>query len=136
MPVLFLFCSNSVNIYIGIGFPWLIDTLYNFIALGEPLRIKNANGLSFSLLVFFCTSAGCIAVLVLRRVTLGAELGGPRLWGWLTSVYLMMLWIIFVVLSSLCVLGIIWSSLCHILLFSSFGLYFLLCSYWFYFVYS
>ncbi|KAL4588273.1 hypothetical protein LXL04_001156 [Taraxacum kok-saghyz] len=25
-------CSNSVNIYVGIGVPWLIDTAYNFIA--------------------------------------------------------------------------------------------------------
>ncbi|GLU16833.1 hypothetical protein SLE2022_332470 [Rubroshorea leprosula] len=100
-------CSNSVNIYVGIGIPWLIDTAYNFIVYKEPLRIQNAEGLSFSLLVFFCTSAGCIAVLVFRRLTLGAELGGPRIWAWTTSVYLMLLWIIFVVLSSLKVSGII-----------------------------
>ncbi|KAB1202328.1 Magnesium/proton exchanger [Morella rubra] len=56
-------CSNSVNIYVGIGIPWLIDTAYNFFAYREPLRIQNAKGLSFSLLVFFCTSVGCIAVL-------------------------------------------------------------------------
>lgn len=101
-------CSNSVNIYVGIGIPWLIDTAYNFIVYKEPLRVQNAEGLSFSLLVFFCTSVGCIAVLVLRRLTLGAELGGPKLWAWVTSVYFMLLWIIFVVLSSLKVSGIIW----------------------------
>ncbi|KAK7269681.1 hypothetical protein RIF29_22415 [Crotalaria pallida] len=100
-------CSNSVNIYVGIGVPWLIDTLYNFIAYREPLRIQNAEGLSFSLLVFFCTSAGCIAVLVLRRLIFGAELGGPKLWAWITCVYFMLLWIIFVVLSSLKVSGFI-----------------------------
>ncbi|KAF8401453.1 hypothetical protein HHK36_012392 [Tetracentron sinense] len=100
-------CSNSVNIYVGIGIPWLIDTAYNYIAYKEPLRIENAGGLSFSLLVFFSTSIGCIAVLVFRRLTLGAELGGPRLWAWATSFYLMFLWIIFVVLSSLRVSGII-----------------------------
>ncbi|XP_027117800.2 magnesium/proton exchanger-like isoform X2 [Coffea arabica] len=100
-------CSNSVNIYVGIGIPWLIDTIYNFIAYNEPLRIKNAEGLSFSLLVFFCTSVGCIGVLVLRRRTLGAELGGPKIWAWITSVYFMFLWLIFVVLSSLRVSGII-----------------------------
>ncbi|KAJ7977576.1 magnesium/proton exchanger [Quillaja saponaria] len=100
-------CSNSVNIYVGIGVPWLINTIYNFIAYREPLRIENAGGLSFSLLVFFSTSVGCIAVLVLRRLTLGAELGGPRIWAWITSVYFMSLWIIFVVLSSLRVSGII-----------------------------
>lgn len=102
------FCSNSVNIYVGIGIPWLIDTTYNFIAYREPLRIENAGGLSFSLLVFFSTSVGCISVLVLRRLTLGAELGGPRFWAWVTSVFFMLLWVIFVVLSSLRVSGIIW----------------------------
>ncbi|KAE8697918.1 Magnesium/proton exchanger [Hibiscus syriacus] len=30
-------CSNSVNIYVGIGIPWLIDAAYNFISYGEPL---------------------------------------------------------------------------------------------------
>ncbi|KAL8522776.1 hypothetical protein ACS0TY_012933 [Phlomoides rotata] len=94
-------CSNSVNIYVGIGVPWLIDTLYNHLAYKEPLRIEHATGLSFSLLIFFATSFGCIGVLVFRRLTLGAELGGPRHWAWITSVYLMMLWLIFVVLSSL-----------------------------------
>ncbi|GLU07373.1 hypothetical protein SLE2022_243340 [Rubroshorea leprosula] len=102
-----IICSNSVNIYVGIGIPWLIDTAYNFIVYREALHIQNAEGLSFSLLVFFCTSVGCIGVLVLRRLTLGAELGGPRIWAWITFVYFMLLWIIFVVLSSLKVSGII-----------------------------
>lgn len=100
-------CSNSVNIYVGIGVPWLIDTLYNYIAYGEPLYIENAEGLSFSLLVFFSTSVGCILVLVLRRIVFGGELGGPRHWAWVTCAYFMSLWLIFVVLSSLKVSGII-----------------------------
>ncbi|XP_047269337.1 magnesium/proton exchanger isoform X2 [Capsicum annuum] len=100
-------CSNSVNIYIGIGVPWLIDTLYNYIAYREPLRIDNAEGLSFSLLVFFSTSVACIGVLVFRRLTIGAELGGPRVWAWVTCIFFMLLWLIFVVLSSLRVSGII-----------------------------
>ncbi|CAH8320689.1 unnamed protein product [Eruca vesicaria subsp. sativa] len=100
-------CSNSVNIYVGIGVPWLINTVYNYIAYREPLYIENAKGLSFSLLIFFATSVGCIVVLVLRRLIIGAELGGPRLWAWLTSAYFMMLWVVFVVLSSLKVSGII-----------------------------
>lgn len=100
-------CSNSVNIYIGIGVPWLIDTLYNYIAYREPLRIDNAEGLSFSLLVFFSTSVACIGVLVFRRLTIGAELGGPRPWAWVTCIFFMLLWLIFVVLSSLKVSGII-----------------------------
>ncbi|KAK6940999.1 Sodium/calcium exchanger membrane region [Dillenia turbinata] len=100
-----IICSNSVNIYVGIGIPWLIDTAYNYFAYKEPLTIPNAEGLGLSLLVFFCTSAGCISVLVFRRLTLGAELGGPRLWAWVTFAYFMLLWLIFVVLSSLAVIS-------------------------------
>ncbi|XP_008454332.1 magnesium/proton exchanger isoform X1 [Cucumis melo] len=100
-------CSNSVNIYVGIGVPWLISTTYNFIAYREPLKIKDAGGLSFSLLVFFSTSVACIIVLVFRRLTLGAELGGPRVWAWITCIFFMLLWLIFVVLSSLKVSDII-----------------------------
>jgi magnesium/proton exchanger len=91
--------------YVGIGVPWLINTVYNFFVYQEPLYIDNAAGLSSSLVVFFATSFGCIAVLVLRRIILGTELGGPRLWA--TSVYFMVLWVVFVVLSSLRVSGII-----------------------------
>ncbi|KAL9235749.1 hypothetical protein vseg_010486 [Gypsophila vaccaria] len=98
-------CSNSVNIYVGIGVPWLINTTYNYFAYREPLRIENATGLSFSLLVFFSTSVGCIGVLVLRRIVFGGELGGPRIWAWVTSAFFMFLWLIFVVLSSLKVSG-------------------------------
>uniref|UniRef100_A0A0E0J564 Sodium/calcium exchanger membrane region domain-containing protein n=1 Tax=Oryza nivara TaxID=4536 RepID=A0A0E0J564_ORYNI len=100
-------CSNSVNIYVGIGVPWLVDTMYNYFVYKKPLYIDNAAGLSFSLLVFFATSFGCITVLVLRRVILGAELGGPRMWAWATSVYFMILWVVFVVLSSLKISGVI-----------------------------
>uniref|UniRef100_A0A7C9EGF0 Sodium/calcium exchanger membrane region domain-containing protein n=1 Tax=Opuntia streptacantha TaxID=393608 RepID=A0A7C9EGF0_OPUST len=100
-------CSNSVNIYVGIGIPWLIDTTYNFFAYREPLRIQDAGELSFSLLMFLATSAGCIAVLVIRRLVFGAELGGPRVWAWVTSVYFMLLWLIFVILSSIKVSGFI-----------------------------
>lgn len=116
-----LICSNSVNIYVGIGVPWLISTTYNFIAYKEPLKIKDAGGLSFSLLVFFSTSVACIVVLVFRRVTLGAELGGPKVWAWITCIFFMVLWVIFVVLSSLKVSDIIWFwSLKY---FPHFGLY-------------
>ncbi|EPS70794.1 hypothetical protein M569_03962, partial [Genlisea aurea] len=95
-------CSNSVNIFVGIGLPWLVDAGYNFFAYGgEALRVEDADHLSFSLGVFFATSAGCVGVLVLRRLTLGAELGGPKVWAWLTGVYFMSLWVVFVVLSAL-----------------------------------
>ncbi|KAF3784071.1 Magnesium/proton exchanger [Nymphaea thermarum] len=100
-------CSNAVNIYIGIGIPWLISSTYNFVVRKEPLYINNSEGLSFSLLVFFVTSICCISVLVLRRLTLGGELGGPKPLAWATSFFFLLLWFIFILLSSLKVSGII-----------------------------
>ncbi|GAB2220240.1 hypothetical protein Droror1_Dr00007883 [Drosera rotundifolia] len=102
-----IICSNSVNIYVGIGVPWLIDTTYNYLVYNKPLYVRDAGGLSFSLVIFFVTSIGCISVLVLRRLTIGAELGGPRIWAWVTCVYFMFLWLIFVVVSCLKVSGVI-----------------------------
>ncbi|XP_031496490.1 magnesium/proton exchanger 1 [Nymphaea colorata] len=100
-------CSNAVNIYIGIGIPWLISSTYNSVVRKEPLYINNSEGLSFSLLVFFVTSICCISVLVLRRLTLGGELGGPKPLAWATSFFFLLLWFIFLLLSSLKVSGII-----------------------------
>ncbi|KAE9611820.1 putative sodium/calcium exchanger membrane region [Lupinus albus] len=42
-----------------------------------------------------------------NSVNIYVELGGPKLWAWVTCIYFMLLWIIFVVLSSLKVSGII-----------------------------
>lgn len=99
-------CSNSANLFVGIGLPWFINTVYNSIAFGEPLEVK-AGELSFSLIVFFITFVLCMAAIVLRRYFFGGELGGPRNWAWITCFYLMFLWVVFVVLSSLKVLNII-----------------------------
>ncbi|GLJ34086.1 hypothetical protein SUGI_0685220 [Cryptomeria japonica] len=93
-------CSNSANIFVGIGIPWLISTTYNRIVLGEVLRVPS-EGLSFSLVLFFIMSCLCMTAMVLRRYFVGAELGGPRVWAWITFFYLMFLWIAFAMLASL-----------------------------------
>lgn len=99
-------CSNSANLFVGIGVPWFINTVYNTIAFGEPLQVK-AGELSFSLVVFFITFVLCMVAIVLRRYFFGGELGGPRSWAWITCFYLMFLWVAFVVLSCLKVSDII-----------------------------
>lgn len=55
--------------------------MYNYFAYKEHLYIENAKGLSFYLLIFFPTSVGCIVLLVLRRLIIGAELGGQNFKG-------------------------------------------------------
>lgn len=99
-------CSNSVNIFIGIGVPWVINTIYNKIVLHDVLRVP-ASDLSFILVVYFITFVFCVAVLVARRYFIGGELGGPRKWAWASSIFILLLWMAFLVLSCLRVYKIV-----------------------------
>ena len=98
--VVYVIGSNCINVFVGIGVPWLLQTFYNLIWLREEFRVPAA-GLSFSLLLFFVTFILCHVVVVARRFIFGGELGGPRKWAWASSIYFLSLWLIFVVLSCL-----------------------------------
>lgn len=93
-------CSNSVNIFIGIGVPWVINTVYNRVVLRKELRVPSLE-LGFILTVYFITFVLCIMVVIARRRILGGELGGPRKWAWASSGFILLLWVVFLVLSCL-----------------------------------
>eukprot|EP00250_Pteridium_aquilinum_P002908 c13154_g1_i2 orf=442-1935(+) len=99
-------CSNSVNIFIGIGVPWVINTTYNRAVLKSELRVPSLQ-LGFILIVFFITFVLCMVVVTARRYFLGGELGGPRKWAWASSGFILFLWAIFLVLACLRVYRII-----------------------------
>lgn len=58
--------SNSVNVFLGLGLPWVIATIYNQAKRGTDYNVP-AGTLGFSVAIFLCTSMICFAVLVLRR---------------------------------------------------------------------
>merc|ERR1719401_1820536 len=62
--------------------------------------IVKAGTLANSVVVFSCCAIVCITILCARRMFLGGELGGPRIWKIVTAVALVTLWIIYVSLSS------------------------------------
>lgn len=99
-------CSNSVNIFIGIGVPWVINTIYNRLVLHSELRVP-AGDLSFILIVYFITFIFCVLVLIARRYFIGGELGGPRKWAWSSCIFILLLWVVFLVLSCLRVYSVI-----------------------------
>eukprot|EP00913_Durusdinium_trenchii_P000739 g689.t1 len=94
--------SNSVNVYLGIGIPWLAAALYwasgskldewtlKYNVLLPEIVEKYPNGafvvqggaLGFSVLLFNCVAICCLVILRLRRLTLGGELGGPKKIAW------------------------------------------------------
>merc|ERR1711988_387249 len=89
--------SNSVNVFLGLGLPWTIASLYwaingatddwdarfpekDYSTLRKHYRgafVVEAGSLGISVATFSCCACVCLATLYFRRVTYGAELGGP-----------------------------------------------------------
>merc|ERR1712039_521339 len=96
--------SNSVNVFLGLGLPWMIAAIYwEFIAectegdswydlyvdypealAAYPTGIfmVPAGALGTSVTAFTICAILCIATLALRRKFLGGELGGKKLHAW------------------------------------------------------
>jgi len=58
--------SNSVNVFLGLGLPWTIATIY-YIANDKGAYIVPSGPLIFSVMLFVGTSVCCFIVLALRR---------------------------------------------------------------------
>lgn len=91
--------SNSVNVFVGLGLPWLMSSIYQS-NRNVPYLTPPGN-LAFSVMLFLITSVICFFILILRRLTLGGELGGPSGSRALSSVILFLLWVTYVFFSSL-----------------------------------
>jgi solute carrier family 8 (sodium/calcium exchanger) len=70
--------SNSVNVFLGLGLPWVIASVY-YESQGSCFKVR-AGALGFSVIVFLIFSSVCLSTLLLRRLpgVAGAELGGPE----------------------------------------------------------
>merc|ERR1711972_1317300 len=95
--------SNSVNVFLGLGLPWMIGSIYWVSKGDDGLEVKAGN-LMFNVAVFSSIACATIGLLGVRRMTVGAELGGPAGFKWFTSGFLVFLWLIYVALSSWTVL--------------------------------
>lgn len=74
--------SNSVNVFLGLGLPWVIGAMYES---GTSKEIKGydtdkyfvpAASLGFSVSLFCVCAVLCIILLLVRRFKVGGELGG------------------------------------------------------------
>merc|ERR1712070_692985 len=76
--------SNSVNVFLGLGLPWLLATIINTGAKFTPENTGGNSGafpliagsLGFSVVIFSICAIVCIATLYIRRAVVGCELGG------------------------------------------------------------
>ncbi|CAL4104637.1 unnamed protein product, partial [Meganyctiphanes norvegica] len=93
--------SNAVNVFLGLGVPWTIATVYHKIN-GTVFKVS-AGSLGFSVGLFTGLSIICIMTLLLRRYVAffgKAELGGPKGPKMITGVFFVCLWLIYVLVSS------------------------------------
>lgn len=90
--------SNSINVYLGLGLPWVITSTYDILVLKRDYTI-DASTLGPSLLVYFGTIGVGLAILFGRRWIGGGELGGNRTWALASAACLIGLWVVYCVLS-------------------------------------
>jgi solute carrier family 8 (sodium/calcium exchanger) len=90
--------SNCVNVFLGLGIPWVISAHYNG-ARGNPFFVP-AGDLAFSVMLFLITSVLCFIILIARRIMIGGELGGPKFSAYMSAFVLTFLWVIYVIFSS------------------------------------
>lgn len=112
--------SNSVNVFLGLGLPWLAAALFWASPRGAaqeaswrdryrseawyseamPVAFVVASGdLGFSVAVFTVLALVCLAVLVARRATVGGELGGGAASKYSTATLFTALWLGYIWLS-------------------------------------
>ena len=99
--------SNSVNVFLGLGLPWVIATLWEN---GTDTATKGyesstyfvpASSLGFSVVVFCVCAIICIIFLVIRRFTVGGELGGGQTGRMGSAIFLISLWMFYIIMSIL-----------------------------------
>ena len=97
--------SNAVNVFLGMGLPWIISATYQLYVNNTPAYVPAGN-LEYSVLVFLCCSMVCFLVLLLRRCFVHGELGGPALTKYASALILVLLWVIYITLNTIKILGI------------------------------
>jgi len=89
--------SNSVNVFLGLGLPWVIASTYQE---NRGNWHKTPPGdLSYTVAVYLSVSVVAFGILAARRWFVGGELGGPRATAYASSGALVTLWMIYITLS-------------------------------------
>ncbi|KAK3255675.1 hypothetical protein CYMTET_35150, partial [Cymbomonas tetramitiformis] len=105
--------SNSVNVFLGLGIPWVIGSVYyhfNGDNTDQKFCVPSAS-LGYSVLVFTCCALLGISILLFKRKFSGGELGGEHNDKVISSTVLLALWLAYVTLSSLQAYGhIVWGD--------------------------
>eukprot|EP00164_Ancoracysta_twista_P003757 GFYU01005036.1.p1 GENE.GFYU01005036.1~~GFYU01005036.1.p1 ORF type:complete len:932 (-),score=272.55 GFYU01005036.1:148-2943(-) len=85
--------SNSVNVFLGLGLPWVVASMYH------DGRYQYPRGdLAFSVKSFCVLAGTCLALLMINRKFQGGELGGGN--REILAASLVCLWLLYIILSA------------------------------------
>ena len=96
--------SNAVNVFLGLGTPWLIASIYHHVVGTEGGFEMTDPSLTFSVTIFTIFAVTIIVFLMVRRNVefFGkSELGGPQMARRITFGFFTFLWLLYVLLASL-----------------------------------
>ena len=91
--------SNAVNVFLGIGLPWLVAAAYKLAKYGT-VHAQPQGALGISLAAFISCALVCLAWLAVRRMLYGGELGGPKGPATLFVNAMGALWMLYILISS------------------------------------
>jgi len=101
--------SNSVNVFLGLGLPWVLAAIYHEGFKGDRFFYP-AGSLAFSVFVYTIVATLALVLILVRRYSAlfgKSELGGPAIPKYASGVFLLMLWTIYILLSSFHTYGFI-----------------------------
>ena len=94
--------SNSVNVFLGMGLPYLFATYWNAYGMEEEQEFVAKSGdMALAVVIFLIMSLVCFLLVGIRRRLVGGELGGPPASRYLSALFLCTLWVIFAIILSL-----------------------------------
>lgn len=90
--------SNGVNVFMGLGVPWIIAAAY-YMQVGGTYEVSK-EGLSYALVLYVVVAVTGLLLMAGKR-SQGGELGGSGFWRYGFAVVMASMWLLFVVLVSI-----------------------------------
>ena len=92
--------SNSVNVFLGLGLPWIIGTIHATYWKNDVYK-QETPGLNEGVMIFLVVSIIGITILVIRRFKYKGELGGPIVGRIVSAALFILLWFVYITLSTI-----------------------------------
>lgn len=93
--------ASAASIFVGLGLPWTIATVYHWMKYDEAFYVGKFEtaDMAFSLAILGACTLISLTILAIRRKMAGGEIGGPS--RYFSGTILILLWVVFIATSNL-----------------------------------